>query len=150
MKSITQQLNQLSLPFAFQTICDPSDGDRYDTGILKIGKDSYATVRPILQSLYQEQQSHFRPDMPLFTKHLALGLALAEEPREPSASAPNSEQFGSHRCQILATALLDAQHNSQNSPHSRMSFIFQNFSARGIKIQHPYLSADSADIYEVL
>jgi HopA1 effector protein family len=150
MKSVTQQLNQLSLPFTFQTICHPPEGDRYDTGILKIAKDDYASVRPLLQRLYQKQQSHFRPDMPLFTKPLAPGLALAEEPKGLDLSASHSEQFGTHRCQLLAAAILDAHHSGQDSPQARMASIFQNFSAQGIEMRHPYLSADSTDIYERL
>jgi hypothetical protein len=150
MQSITQQLNALSLPFTFQTICDPTLGDRYSTAILRIAQDRYETVRPILGHFYQAQYAQFRPKVPLFTKPLAPGLSLAEEPKEPGQSCATPEKFGISCCQIVASALLEAHNSGYHSPQDRMSFILQNFLAQKINLRHPYLNAGSADTYGVL
>ncbi len=151
MRSITEQLNALSVPFAFKSICDPTRCDRYNTGVLSITKDSYKTVRPILQQLYQVQQSQFRPNIPLFTKPLAPGLSLAEETGEGASSDAISEKFGKKRCEIVANALLEAEDKGHNSPQGRMTCILQHFLNQKVNIYAPYLIAtESIDIYNGL
>jgi HopA1 effector protein family len=38
MKTITQQLNAIAIPFTFQVLYNPSDYDRYDSTILKLDR----------------------------------------------------------------------------------------------------------------
>jgi HopA1 effector protein family len=140
----------LSLPFVFKAVCDPTDCDRYTTGILAISKDSYEAVRPILQQLYQVQQSQFRTRAPLFTKLLAPGLSLSEEPSEPGMFCKISERFGKNRCQIVAGALLEAHYLGFDSSQDRMSAILQSLLAQGVNLHSPYLNSNSNDIYSEL
>jgi hypothetical protein len=65
------------------------------------------------RSVYAENQLHFRTEVPLFTKLLAPGLALAEEPDCKFAAV---ESFGMNRCQIVANGLLEAWQNGDESP----------------------------------
>jgi hypothetical protein len=150
MKSITQQLNALSLPFTFQTICDPTFEDRYSTAILRIAQDRYETVQPILWQFYQTQCAQFRPKVPLFTKLLAPGLSLAEEPRELGQSGETLEKFGMNCCQIVANAVLEAYSSGYHLPQDLMSFILQNFLSKKINLRCPYLKAGSMDTYDIL
>jgi HopA1 effector protein family len=151
MRSITGQLNALSVPFAFKAICDPTRCDRHNTGILSITKDNYETVRPILQQLYQVQQSQFRPNIPLFTKPLAPGLSLAEETRKAESSDAISEKFGKKCCAIVANALLEAEDKGYNSPQGRMTCILQHFLNESINLYAPYLiDTESIDTYSEL
>ncbi|BBD70785.1 hypothetical protein NIES4072_71510 [Nostoc commune NIES-4072] len=147
MESLTRQLNQIRIPFAFKVLYNPSDYGRYDSGVLYFEKSNYQAIRQVLKSVYAEKRSYFRTEVPLFTKLLAPGLALAEEPDFKFAE---SESFGMNRCQIVANGLLSARQKGDESPEARMAFIRQHFSILGIDWQRAYLNANSEDIYTPL
>lgn len=147
MKSLTQHLNEIEIPFVFKVLYNPSDYSRYDSGVLYFDKSHYEVVQPVLQTVYQENQSYFEAEVPLFTKLLALGLSLAEEPDRKFAA---QESFGMNRCQIIANGLLQAQQQGDESPENRMKAILQQFSLLEIDWQYPYLNANSHDIYTPL
>jgi hypothetical protein len=144
MGSLTQQLNDTSIPFSFKVLYNPADYRRYDSGVLYFDKRDYEAVEQILQTIYLEKRSHFQPEVPLFTKQLAPGLGLAEE---PDSKFETQESFGMNRCQMVANGLLEAWHQGDNSPEVRMNTILEQLSVLGIKLQHPYLNAESEDIY---
>ncbi|MBD1943771.1 hypothetical protein H6F50_15635 [Coleofasciculus sp. FACHB-712] len=147
MERLTRQLNEIKIPFTCKVLYNPSDYGRYDSGVLYFEKSNYETVRQVLQTVYAENQLHFRTEVPLFTKLLAPGLALAEEPDCKFAAV---ESFGMNRCQIVANGLLEARQNGDESPESRMVSIHQHFSLLGIDWQRSYLNANSEDIYTPL
>jgi hypothetical protein len=147
MGAITRQLNEIAIPFNFKALYNPSNYKRYDSAVLYFDKSDYEAVRQVLQVVYRENQSHFGVEVPLFTKFLAPGLALAEEPNHKFVT---KESFGTHRCQIVANGLLEAWENGDESPESRMASIKQNFSLLGIDLKHTYLNANSEDIYTTL
>jgi hypothetical protein len=144
MVNLTSQLNGMSIPFSFKVADDPSAYGRYNSGTLRLESIYYESVRRVLQPLYQEECSQFGRIVPLFTKFLAPGLGLAESPGRELAGP---KDFGWHRCQLLANALLSAEDNGDNSPEGRMDAIHQHFSRLGIAWQRPYLNANSEDIY---
>lgn len=147
MDALTQQLNDITIPFKFKALYNPSDYDRYDSTVLYLEKQDYEVVRQVLQDVYSEKRSYFQPEVPLFTKCLAPGLALAEEPNCRLAS---KESFGTNRCQIVARGLLEAQQIGDESPEGRVTAILQQFSHLGIDVNHPYLNANSEDTYAPL
>ncbi|MDZ8109382.1 MAG: T3SS effector HopA1 family protein [Nostoc sp. DedQUE12a] len=154
MGSLTQQLNEINIPFTFKALYNPADYGRYDSAVLYFEKSYYEAVRPILQSVYTEKRclrralpTHFNPEVPLFTKLLKPGLSLAEEPNQRFAA---QESFGINRCQIIANGLLQARQQGNNSPKERMKAILENFSLLGIELHRSYLNANSEDIYTPL
>jgi hypothetical protein len=147
MESLTQHLNERSLPFSFKVLYNPEDYDRYDSGVLYCDKQDYSVIRSVLQHIYTQHQAHFEPSTPLFTKQLAPGLAIAEE---PNLSFSQQESFGMNRCQILANGLLEAHQSGDNSPAHQFACILKHFSLVDIDLQHPYLNPNSEDIYTAL
>lgn len=147
MRSLTQKLNEINLPFIFKVLYNPSEYKRHDSGVLYFDSRYYEIVHPVLQSIYAEHQSHFQSEIPLFTKLLAPGLGLAEEPSQKFSAI---ESFGLNRCQIIANSLLLAHEKKDDSPEGRMSSIVAQFSLLGIDIQKPYLNGESIDIYSPL
>lgn len=147
MATLTRQLNEIKIPFTFKVLYNPSDYGRYDSGVLYFERSNYEAVQQVLTSVYAEARSHFRLEVPLFTKLLAPGLSLAEEPDSKFAT---QESFGMNRCQIVANGLLEARQKSDDSPEGRMTYIRQHFSLLGINLKHPYLNANSQDIYRAL
>ncbi|BAY33200.1 hypothetical protein NIES2107_50950 [Nostoc carneum NIES-2107] len=147
MGSLTKQLNKIPIPFTFKALYNPSDYERYDTAVLYIEKGYYANLWPVLQSVYAEHQFYFGAEVPLFTKFLAPGIALAEEPHSKFAG---KESFGLNRCRIVTNGLLNAWQQGKESTENRMLSILQHFALQQIEIQRPYLNPDSEDIYTVL
>ncbi|XHR81064.1 MAG: T3SS effector HopA1 family protein [Gloeotrichia echinulata GP01] len=147
MESLTQGLNELAIPFHFKVLYNPKDYGRHDSGVLYFDKRDYEAVRQVVKNVYTEHQTHFNSEIPLFTKQLAPGLGLAEEPDQKFAE---KESFGMNRCQIIANGLLTAWHQGDDSPDGRMQAIFDQFSRLGIDLQRSYLNANSQDIYALL
>ncbi|WP_341526578.1 T3SS effector HopA1 family protein [Nostoc sp. UHCC 0302] len=147
MDSLTSQLNTLGISFSFKVLYNPSDYGRYDSGVLYFNKNSYEAVHSVLEKVYVKHQSHFKEQVPLFTKLIAPGLAIAEE---PDRRFSDQESFGTNRCQIIANGLLDAWQQGNDTPSGRIASILQHFSLQKIELQRPYLNAKSDDIYTSL
>jgi hypothetical protein len=147
MSTLTTLLNTMSIPFSFKALYNPSDYTRFDSAVLYLEKSYYEVVHPELKKVYAQHQAHFLPQVPLFTKLLAPGLALAEEPNNKFSE---KESFGTNRCQIVTNGLLEAWQQADNSPEYRMAKIREQFSLLGIELQRPYLNANSKDIYQPL
>lgn len=147
MGSLTEKLNTIFLPFTFKALYNPSDYGRYDTAVLYFEKSNYPVIRQVLQSVYAEHKSYFRKEVPLFTKLLAPGLALAEEPDNKFFE---KESFGLNRCQIVTNSLLEAWQQKDESKENRMALMIKHFTHQGIDLQHPYLNSHSKDIYASL
>lgn len=147
MANLTRRLNDLFIPFTFKALYNPEDYVRYDSAVLYFQKSNYLNVLPTLQAIYIEEKAHFKIEVPLFTKQLAPGLGLAEEPDQKFST---QESFGTNRCQIVANGLLDAWLAGDESSEGRMNKILQHFSLLGIDWQRAYLNASSEDIYTPL
>lgn len=144
MHRLTEMLNAMSIFFHFKVLYNPEEYKRYDSGVLYIEKFNYEAVRKVIETVYLENKSHFKLEVPLFTKQLARGLGLAEEPDNKFAE---KESFGMHRCQIIANGLLQTWLQGDNSSEGRMQAIFEQFSHLRIDLESPYLNPDSEDIY---
>ncbi|MBG1267508.1 T3SS effector HopA1 family protein [Nostoc sp. WHI] len=144
MGSLTRRLNAISIFFHFKVLYNPDDYKRYDSGVLYFEKGNYEVVQQVLEAVYAENQSHFQPEVPLFTMQLAPGLGLAEEPDQKFGV---QESFGMNRCQIVANGLLEAWYQGDESIEGRMQAIIKQFSSLGIDLQRPYVNANSEDIY---
>lgn len=144
MASLTRQLNEIPIPFTFKALYNPAGYDRYDTAVLYIEKGYYSNIWPVLQSVYAEHQFHFGEEVPLFTKLLAPGLALAEE---PNSRFSDKESFGLNRCRIVTNGLLEAWQQGNESAENRMRLIFKHFAIQGLELQRSYLNPGSEDIY---
>ncbi|AFZ01492.1 T3SS effector HopA1 family protein [Calothrix sp. PCC 6303] len=147
MGRLTNYLNEANIPFQLKFLYNPKDYKRHDSGVLYVDKQDYQLVNKFLNSIYLEHQTDFKLEIPLFTKQLAPGLGLAEEPDQKFR---DRESFGMNRCQIIANALLEVWYRGKNTPTDRMRAIFDHFSNIGISLEQVYLNANSEDIYTCL
>ena len=113
-----------------------------DTAILSLTSDDYARVQPLLASIYRETQSYFQPQIPLFTKYLAPGLALAERPLANGSLSKNLT-FAQHRFQLVAQGLITAWKADRQTPEAKLQYICDRFARAGISLSQPYLNPDS-------
>lgn len=147
MEKLTQQLNALEVPFNFKALYNPSDYGRYDAAVLYFAKTDYPAIHQALQTIYRDTQTYFSPQVPLFTKPLAPGLGVAEEPNQKFAEL---ESFGLNRCQIVANGLLEAWQRGEHLPEQRFDAILRQFALLGLEIPSAHLNANSEDIYTPL
>jgi HopA1 effector protein family len=147
MKSLTRELNKVNIPFSFKVLYNPKDYNRFDSGVLYFDGQHYETVARVLEGLYAECRSHFVPKIPLFTKQIAPGLGVAEEPDRKFA---DRESFGMNRCQLVANGLLESFHQGNNSLSKRTELISSSFLSAGIDLQYPHLNSGSKVIYHVI
>lgn len=147
MKSLTQELNYLKIPFSFKALYTPDEYKRYDSAVLYFNKYNYPLVYKVLKTVYLENENFFLPQIPLFTKQLAPGLGCAEEPENKFVE---QESFGTHRCQMIANGLINSWQKGDNSPEGRIMSIFEQFASQKIKLEYPYLNAHSEDMYTPL
>jgi HopA1 effector protein family len=147
MKSLTSMLNEINLTFSFKVLYNPDDYNRFDSGVLYFNQQDYEAVTDILKQIHQGHQSHFVPKVPLFTKQIAIGLSVAEEPNQKFAER---ESFGMNRCQIVANGLLEAYYQEKNSVVERMELILESFALSEIDLQCPYLNSGSECLYHVV
>jgi HopA1 effector protein family len=144
MQELTQSLNKDAVPFTLKALYNPSEYECHIPLIMSFSREHYEAIWRILQSVHARHAAYFQPEIPLFTKLLAPGVALAEEPEEKFF---DQEDFGQNRCQVMANALMETRQQGSETVEKRMEAIINHFSLHEISLEHPYLNPTSKDIY---
>ncbi|MDB4895709.1 MAG: hypothetical protein JWN15_1971 [Firmicutes bacterium] len=79
---------------------------------------------------------------PAFTKVLANGLGLAEDPG-------GNTSFGMHRCELLAALLCHSAAVGLKTTDEKLAFIDEAFGSAGYSLDTPYLNPGSSDHYQI-
>lgn len=132
----TSTLNALGIPFRTKVLSDPGAYVRADAGVLYVERRYYAQVAGAVVSIHRALAAQLRPEPPMFTKCLAPGLGLAEDPH-------NGLSFGQSRCHLVVQGLWD----SHEQGGGREEAVGAAFRSRGFDPARPYLERGSADIY---
>ncbi len=130
-RALTIDLNQLEISFQFAILHNPALFHRYDAGTLTLSQADYDLVHPVLAKIYQTYQAAFAAPVPLFSKQLAPGLGLVEK-------STSFEDFGRHRCQLVATGLVQATLQGQTTSVEKLNLIEQEFGSAEINLHQPY------------
>lgn len=142
MELLTRELNRFQVPFQFKCASYRHDYIRLDAAVLYVSKRFFRVVAELVSDIYQNVMGYLQPDTPLFTRRLAPGLALAEDPG-------NGESFGLNRCRILAEGVWNAYINGSQTEQARLEQVVNAFRAYGIPSERPYLNPGSIDRYEL-
>jgi HopA1 effector protein family len=140
VRALTQHLNDFSVAFKMKLPAAPDAYDRVDTAVLYLAKCDYLRGKALFSSIHRGL-SGLRSAVPVFTKSIAPGLGVAEDPG-------NGLSFGQHRCLIVARALWRAFMDGEDSPAARMNFLEQEFCLHGLDCAAPHLGPNSDDVYE--
>ncbi len=138
---LTKRLNRFQIAFRLKCLNDPAAYTRADAAVLYLNKRFYRLAAHLLADVYREVENHLAPDTPLFSKELAAGLGLAEEPG-------NGESFGQQRCRILAQGICNAYELKLQTDDERLAEIVKQFELNGLSLEHAYLNPGSTDEYE--
>lgn len=152
VRFLTSSLNKLQIGFDLKILSNPDLYSRYDNAVLYVDRVDYPVTRAVVSEVYSQLRTCFQSEVPLFTKCLAPGLSLAEEPPEIPESRRGffgypSESFGEHRCRLLAEGLLEAYLSNQNRVTDKVAAMINRFTRDGFDIGQPYLNPGSRDIY---
>jgi hypothetical protein len=139
--AITPALNHFAIPFRFKCLYLPELFDRSDAAVLYVAKRHYRIVATMLQDVHRAVRPRLKSATPLFSKRLAYGLGLAEDPG-------TGESFGMSRCRLLAEAACRAHERGLYSAEARLEEAAGAFAATGLSLDRPYLNAGSFDQYE--
>jgi hypothetical protein len=141
--SLTENLNRLQVPFRFKTGIESHSYGRLDAAVLYVHKRFYPITARLLAPVYDRVRGELLPGTPIFTKPLAPGLGLAEDPG-------TGESFGMQRCKLLAEAILSAPASTADAAARRPSLdaVVERLQAAGVRADFPYLSPGSADQYD--
>ncbi|HUB82430.1 MAG TPA: T3SS effector HopA1 family protein [Bryobacteraceae bacterium] len=136
MAAVTREFNRYQIPFRFKCLNAASSFPRRDAAVLYFDRRHYRLAALLVESIHREVLPWLSPGTPLFTKPLAPGMALAEDP---------GASFGMHRCAILAEAMAA----SPGKPvEERLAELRRCFAERGLCFDSPWLNANSAETYD--
>jgi hypothetical protein len=141
LRQATLLLNTADVPFKIKVVNDPVRFARRDAVVLYIHKLDYQKVSELIARIYPQLVGHLKTGEPAFTKQLALGVGLAEDPG-------TGESFGAHRCRILAEGLLRAYEQCKRSIKGRLEVIEKCFEESNIDLYRPFISLAEHDDYD--
>ncbi|MBP0019770.1 MAG: hypothetical protein J7647_19730 [Cyanobacteria bacterium SBLK] len=142
IRCLTQKFNQFQVPFRFKCLTYwNSSFPRSDSAVLFVSKRFTQISARLLSEVYPKVKKYLQPRTPLFSKKLALGLGLAEDPG-------NGDSFGTNRCRILAEGLWNAYSKGLQTERDKLGEVIQQFNQYGISLERPYLSPGSIDRYQ--
>ena len=136
----TTLLNKAGLPFKLKVARDPALFTRCDAAVVYIRKCDYHIAADILNKVYADISMYLKPGTPVFTKPLARGVGLAEDPGL-------GESFGQNRCHLIADAVVRAYEQGKKSAHERLQVAAERFAEENISLTEPFLNPGSQDDY---
>jgi HopA1 effector protein family len=143
VREISATLNEYLVPFRFKILSHSGFFHRADAAVLYVNKRYWRVVVEVLRAPYERLGDGLAPQTPLFTKELAPGLGLAEDPG-------GAESFGMHRCRLVAEAVWDAYTAGAQTVGARMAEVDRHFARAGLALARPYLNPRSRDCYDAM
>lgn len=139
---VTYALNRAGLPFRLELLDNPARYGRQPAAALVLAKTDVASAIELLRALLRTLAQHLADAVPAFTKPLARGLALGEDPAD-------GRRFGEHRCHLVAEAVVTASEQGLRTTQQRLAVVRERFRAAGLSLDAPYLGPGSDDAYEL-
>ena len=140
VRAATRALNNAGLFFRLKTLNDPRSYNRCDAAVMYFRKSQHSSVIKQMSQVYPDIASYLKPKTPMFTKAIAPGVGLAEDPG-------SNESFGQHRCKILADGMIRAYERGAKSLTERLDIVTECYVSSGIHLNEPYLNPSSIDVY---
>ena len=137
---LTAQLNRYQVPFRFKCLGDAAAYPRCDAAVLYVARRWYAIVAQLASEVHAALAGALVADVPLFTRRLLPGLALAEDPG-------GAESFGMQRCRLVAEAVVAAAGAGLSAPEARLAGVERVFAEQGLNLALPHLGRAGPDPY---
>ena len=141
---LTDAFNREQVPFRLKVISNRNGYTRCDAGVLYIPLPFYEQTREVIERCYQRVSFMLKQSTSAFSKALAPGLSLAEDPSDGKSS------FGMNRCLVLAEAIVHAAEKGLTTSAERLESVVADFANAGVDINAPFLNRGSLDRYQPL
>ncbi|SPF53013.1 conserved hypothetical protein [Candidatus Sulfopaludibacter sp. SbA4] len=135
---ITRALGRFQIPYQMKLPHARTAYFRRDAAVVYLNRRYYRVAAMILAGVHREIAAHLADDTPLYTKRLARGLAMAENP---------GESFGKTRSRMVAQALWKARELGLTGETGLLAALDREFRECGIDPDRPYLNPGSRDEY---
>jgi hypothetical protein len=142
VREATRLLNKAKSGARFKVANDPRLYDRCDSAVVYLPRADALRARKVVRGLHAAVAASLGPQVPAFTRRLADGVGLADDPG-------GSLSFGQSRCHILADGLIRAYERGATSVASRVEVVRETFGEEGLDPDAPYLGPGSADGYDL-
>jgi hypothetical protein len=139
MEVTTRILNRLQVPFRLKVLLDTSIARR-DAAVLYVPLACWSAARNVIGQL--DKNRDIEAAMPLFTKPVRPGIALAEDPQ-------TGLSFGMHRSGLVARSLARSYVAGHTKEREQWSDLQAEFAQEKLSIERAYLNPGSADVYEL-
>lgn len=138
---LTRALNEAWLAFRLKVVSASDAFVRCDAGVLYTPASQYDQTARVVAEAHAQVVHELKASTPAFTKPLAPGLGLSEDP------AGGLDSFGMTRCGLLADAALRAAELGAVTIPERLDVVAARFAEDGIDLDAPYLNSGSTDRY---
>ena len=139
---LTSRLNRFHVPFRFKCVTARSQFERTDCAVLYLAKHFYRITAELMLDVHPEITELLDDEVPLFSKRIAKGLSVAEDPG-------TGQSFGQSRTQCLAESVWNCYERKHESLQARLNEFSRLLAERGIDPEQPHLNKGSLDWYEL-
>ena len=139
---VGRTLNRYQVPFRMKCAVALPEYERTDVAVLYLPKSMTRFVFSLLPDLYDQVRDHVGDEVPFFSRKLAPGLSLAEDPG-------TGESFGQHRCRLVAEAVWNCFLHKDERPETRLAELRRLFADNRVHPDHCHMNADSREWYEL-
>jgi hypothetical protein len=140
--ALTREFNRFQVPFQFKCVHRLKEFCRLDSAVLYVHPFYWEITSRLIPRVYDEVARWLAPGVPMLTKPLRPGLALAESPA-------GGGSFGQHRCRIVSRAARALLASPKASDDARIEELSRQFRNDGFDFSRPYLNPDSTDRYDL-
>jgi hypothetical protein len=137
---LTAALNRFETPFQLKTLASPALYGRTDAAVLYVGARYFPIAARIISHCLSKIS--LEEAVPLFTKRLWPGVGAAVDPG-------SGESFGSHRCRIVAEAIVGAWRQGAFDASARIAAVTARFAAASLDLTRPWLGVGGCDPFEL-
>ncbi|MGI9417107.1 MAG: T3SS effector HopA1 family protein [Geminicoccaceae bacterium] len=137
---LTRCLNAFHLPFQLKCLNSEALYPRADALVLYVGRRFHRLLLPLMIRCHRRLAHGFGEDTPLFSKKLAPGLGLADDPGD-------GQSFGMHRMGLVAAALCQAHAAGRNDVAGKLQIVAAMFAQQQLDLSAPYLRPGGRDDY---
>ncbi len=137
VRAVSSAFNTADVPFRLKVASDPQAYRRADPAVLYLGWEAHRQAADLLAGVHAAMAGSLRAEVPRFTRAVAPGVGVAEDPRIEGLS------FGQHRCRVVAEGLWTAFLHQRTTAAERAEEVVAAFVRHGLDPARPHLGAGS-------
>lgn len=139
---VTSRLNRFRVPFRVKFATARSQFERTDVSVVYLAKRFFRIAAELMLDVHPEIEDALGDEVPLFSKRLAKGLGVAEDPG-------TGESFGQSRCHRLAESVWSCYLRGEQTTEARWDEFGRLLKQSGLDPHHTHLNSGSLDWYEL-